>query len=102
MGTRDAFAMRLWANCSREGEVSTRSEGEERRGDGAEAGWISRTLAFFLSPSVCRSDRMRRRRRFSPYAHWNSATSRKSTPKVLSAKKIVSGDMTMTLPPSTE
>ncbi|MGB7463370.1 MAG: hypothetical protein WBW14_10775, partial [Candidatus Acidiferrum sp.] len=46
--------------------------------------------------------RMRRRRRFSPYTHWNRATSRKSHPKVLSARKIVSGDMTVTLPPTKE
>jgi hypothetical protein len=30
------------------------------------------------------------------------ATSRKSHPKVLSARKIVSGDMTVTLPPTKE
>jgi hypothetical protein len=105
VGTKEA-AMRRWANCSRvgeqDGEVTTRSEAEERRSEGAETGWISRTLALFPSPSVCRSDWMRRRRRFSPYTHWNRTTSRKSTPKVLSAKKMVSGDMTVTLPLSKE
>ena len=89
--------MRRWANCSHVGE---KDEGEERRGEGTEVGCMRPTLASFPSLSFRRRERIWRRRRFSPYTHWNRTTNRKSQPKVLSARKIVSGDMAVTLPPT--
>ena len=90
--------MRRCANCSHVDEKD--GEGEERRGEWTEVGCMRRTLASFPSLSFWRRERIQRRRRFSPYTQWNRTTSRTSHPKMLSARKIVSGDMAVMLPPT--